>query len=470
MLRTLVLALGLAGAISVGAVDQVWLIGGGPDVFSSQAQIEANVLWARRVIAGLPGQRVVHIWFGDGEDPAPDVTEWSAPEETRRSMQPLARVMDTHWSNGDSYRNHRIPKVEGSTEAEHLSADLVSAFQRLGEYDQGWLIFNGHGKQHKDFNNSIELWNRTWLYADELEALVNLAPARTRLRFLFTQCYAGAFTRLAVQGSERCGFVAEAADRQAEGCSAAIDTASFQDYSTHYFAALAGKNRDGRSLANDPDRDGDGRVSPLEAHYYTLLTADSSDIPRATSEALLEQWRPWYLPILLPVFDAEQNRYAALAQELMQAVGIVPGGDVEREIRLRRAQLETQRQSYEQSRGDLAQAIGDIRPWMENEVLRRWPRAAYPYTLNFQRFLEEDLEKAQTFILRHPEYQNLKGLQDTYWAQDEQLLDNERALTRLEKIEHLLQLSRVLATLRAIGPTELEQRFEQLLGCESEPF
>lgn len=63
--------------------NQVWLVGGGPNLFSSQVQIEANVLWAQKAISGLPGKRRIRIRFTDGNDPAADVVEWREPAETR---------------------------------------------------------------------------------------------------------------------------------------------------------------------------------------------------------------------------------------------------------------------------------------------------------------------------------------------------------------------------------------------------
>jgi len=74
------------------ATDHVWLIGGGGDLESSQAQIEANVIWARDVLQGLPGERELHVYFTDGDDPTKDVKEWHRPADTPASLQPLARV------------------------------------------------------------------------------------------------------------------------------------------------------------------------------------------------------------------------------------------------------------------------------------------------------------------------------------------------------------------------------------------
>ena len=114
--------------------------------------------------------------------------------------------------------------------------------------------------------------------------------------------------------------------------------------------------------------------------------------------------------------------------------------------------------------------VRTLRESLENELLRHWPEAGYPYTGAFQRFLTQDVDEAQAFILAHPDYPRLVELQNGIQEMDQQLLDLERAITRLEKIEHLLHLSRALVLLRTLGPGELERHYDALLGCESEPF
>ena len=65
-----------------------------------------------------------------------------------------------------------------------------------------------------------------------------------------------------MSGANRCGFFATVHDRKAAGCTADIDEANYQEYSTYFFAALRGKTRTGTPIT-PPDYDGDGRVSPL---------------------------------------------------------------------------------------------------------------------------------------------------------------------------------------------------------------
>ena len=57
----------------------------------------------------------------------------------------------------------------------------------------------------------------------------------------------------------------------------------------------------------------------------------------------------------------------------------------------------------------------------------------------------------------------MRELQDEYWRLDDRLLDNERALSRLEKIEHLRRLAQARTALEALGPEDLLARYRALL-------
>src|SRR4030042_648641 len=56
----------LLGVNPVQAADHVWIVGGGPNLGSSQAQIELNVNWVIQVLNSSPGARQLHIYYTDG--------------------------------------------------------------------------------------------------------------------------------------------------------------------------------------------------------------------------------------------------------------------------------------------------------------------------------------------------------------------------------------------------------------------
>ena len=461
----------LPGAPAVLAdAAAVWVIGGGPDVYESQVQIERNVLWVLRAMDSLPGEREVRVFFTDGQEATPDVHEWSRPPETAAALQPLARVFDAYWRNGLRYRNHRIPNVAGTTEADRLAEDLGADLRALKPGDQGWLLFIGHGTQGEDLDNRLELWNRTQLSVSDLQALLDQAPPETRLRFLFAQCYAGAFARLATPGSDRCGFLAAPPDQVSEGCSAAVEKSDYEDYSTFFFAALTGRPRNHSGLNGRPDWDSDGHVTPLEAHFHVLTTAFSADIPRSTSEALLLEWRPGDLPDLLAGMRGDENEYLAMAVAMMRSIGIDPDTEPGKEMQRRQLGLQDQWERLVQDQERLRQEIAAAQGDLQRQVRRRWPRAAAPYTLAFKQFLAEDLGAAQAFIEAHPEYPELRRRQELFLEQEDQALRLRRERNQLYKIAHVARLGRLKAALELEGPADLQERYRRLRECESAPF
>ncbi len=453
------------------ATDYVWLIGGGPSLEESQAQIEQNVIWARDVISHAAGDRVLRVYFTDGADPAKDVTEWKPSEETAESLQPLARVLNSYWSNGELYRNHRLGEVAGGTEAGFLRAELARDLQRLKPGDRALVVFNGHGGYDgaDTSHNTIALWNDTEMTVDDTDALLSRLHPEVSLRFIFTQCYSGAFARLAAPGKDWCGFLAEADDRPAEGCSASVDIGDYRDYSTFFFAALAGKDRQETPLTVNADRNGDGSVSLREAHLYALLAGRSSDLPRSTSEVYLEDWTPWYLrwPAWSPKRSAP-NEYDDLVRELVQREGIESGKMMLGEIRSRRRDLETEASRLSREQTQLVHANSKLRLAMQEELFRRWPEARNAYTNNHRRFLERDLSAAQQFILSDPRYAELSTNQDKYWELERALVNNERALTQLEKIQWIAQLARTRALFERFASDEQQQTYKRLLACEDQ--
>ena len=82
----------LAGPLPALAADHVWIIGGGPLPGSSQAQIEHNVNWVIQVLNGSAGTRQLHLYYTDGQAPGKDVVLWQPPNESKNTLQPLARV------------------------------------------------------------------------------------------------------------------------------------------------------------------------------------------------------------------------------------------------------------------------------------------------------------------------------------------------------------------------------------------
>ncbi len=468
------------------ATDHVWIVGGGYEPRDSQAQIEQNVIWARQVIKAAPGARKVTVFFTDGDAPGKDVKVWEPRPETAAAWQPLARVFAGHELNGEYYRNHRIIGVAGGTEAGVLRERLAREFSALAPADRALFIFNGHGGHDRKntARNTIQLWNSTSLNARDMETLFSRIDPAVPARFVFTQCYAGGFARLVRSGAgrasalspaNRCGFMAEAEDRPAEGCSAGVNANDYRDYTTYFFAALSGRTRQGRTLPVNPDRDGDGTVSLYEAHLYALRVAESADLPRSTSEDFLEHWRPGVLGWTRRLkrapapLDERENPYPRLAEEVARELAL-PAAANERhrqiEQRLQDYQDEDARQDEEYTR--LEREALALQRAIQHDVAQRWPEVMAPHTAAYHEFLQRDRDAAQQFIVRHASYPGLVAKQTRLAALTDANLDTSRKVTRLELVERLEMLGRQRERFAAMASDADKAAYAKLRACEEQ--
>lgn len=470
------------GATSAHAMDHVWIVGGGPNPGHSQAQIEFNVNWVIQVLNAGAGARQLHIYYSDGSGPGRDVVLWQPPAESKTSLQPLARVFGEQDANGERFYSHRVPNVAGGTEANGLKARLEKEFSELKPGDRALLIYNGHGSQ--DWNdpagNALLLWNDTQLSVRDVDRIMSHIDPGVPMRFIFTQCYSGGFSRLmhpqardtlALGEANRCGFFAESEDRESEGCAAGINAGDYRDYSTYFFAALNGRTRTGEAIGVNPDRNGDNVVSLYEAHLFALSQAHNADLPRATSEVFLDRWQPWYLRWIDTGAEPD-NAYGRIAREVAKKNGLPDSGPaLIEEMRVRRNAVTQKLSELEKEYETLGLEIEALQKEIRKEIGLRWPEALSPYTLNFVQFLKKDLDAAQDFILSHPRYPELATRQNRRAALESGEIANlDRDLTQLDKILRLRNLARLQSQFERHATEEERGWYRRLQSCEAQPL
>jgi len=429
MIRKL-LVLTIAAA-PVMAETRVSLIGGGDTLEHSQVQIESNVGWLQTIFREREIETRTYFGSGDGEES--DVA-YLAPTE----LAAAGTVLLPHEPR-IRYRRHELPDVAGSTRKPELTEALRRDLGSLAPGDDALVIFNGHGGiDHADTrNNYLKLWDEGRMTVSDLESLLDAAPNGTPVRFVMAQCYSGAFARLIYDDphdasgfrSNRCGFMSEAADRLAEGCSLSLEESEFRDYTTYFFAALAGRTRSDEPIeAQAVDRDRDGLVSFRESHFYALLNAHSADLSRSTSEQYLEDWSPWYLR-----FDSlrenDRSVYWSLAEELAQRYG-----------------WQTRPAMLSALRGQYARAVDD----------------ADARRISAQKGLRALRERPDATPQR-----DALEMQRTAEAAGRESRDATRMLTQVEKIYRLRQLARLEQALEQYGNAEERARYGELVQCEA---
>jgi hypothetical protein len=122
-------------------------------------------------------------------------------------------------------------------------------------------------------------------------------PSDRPLVLVMAQCYSGGFANLIFQDGQPghpvrdwdfVGFFSATGDREAAGCTPEVDEFDYQDFTTHFFAALSGITRDGTPLTG-ADVNQDGKVSMLEAYAWANIHDISVDVPLCTSDFYLRQ-------------------------------------------------------------------------------------------------------------------------------------------------------------------------------------
>nr|WP_236649253.1 hypothetical protein [Rhodopirellula sp. SM50] len=297
-----VVASALLAPLPVRAADYFLTIGGGYSPAGNQASLENNVLFFQRVLDETNlDQRHNDVFFSDGSANGADV-QVIDPQTIPKANRLMAEFFGSRSSLGLSYRNHRIPEVRGSTRPENIRKwfDEVGVTMTTG--DRLLLFVTAHGNKSADskdpYNTTIATWNNSSIKMREFVSLLDRLAVGVDVVAIMVQCHSGGFAKLIYNGGDpdrglspqrRCAFFATVHDRPAAGCTPEVDESSYVEYSTYFWAALSGRSRTGDPI-NPPDYNHDGIVSFDEAHAYTILTADTIDLPIKTSGEFLSQY------------------------------------------------------------------------------------------------------------------------------------------------------------------------------------
>lgn len=468
---TLLLAVGFVTSNAAQA-DEAIIIGGGYDLLSSQGQIELNVQYARQSL--LDKGLDVTTFFTDGGKPGNDVFA-QHQEPLNSTFEPVARVFGDYLEQNREYRSSNLTDISGSTRRDSLLPELKRLLSSAAS--PVWLLYNGHGNQSSSTPDQVtlELWEKTRVTANELHGV--LEATDQTVRYAFTQCYSGGFHALAYDkpvGSltpaspQRCGFTAVSAYSLAEGCSASINTDDYRDYTTHFFAALTGFNRNGSIVASEPDTDQNGEVSPREAHLYSLLNANSTDISLASSEDFLERWEPWYLKWTPNVRDLPENEYAKLFRELALNLNVPLEQNSVRTIRHELDKLADIRATVSDKIAAIHAATKRLRHQIAEPVIAQWPAILGPYTQGFQALSRDGgLSTISDAISADPAYNSLVETQASLAELQIERLTLKRQTANLQKLLHLRRLAALRQQLTDFGSQTDIDTYNKFVQCES---
>jgi hypothetical protein len=527
---------------AVFAKDYFLTIGGGFDPDNNQVSLEKNVAFLQSVLAEERPDRPPHeIYFADGDDDARDV-HFRDPEFAK-TCPPARRMMAEIFGDPNSmdfvYRNHQVAPVAGPIEKELLDARFHSLATELRAGDRLTIYVTGHGgpattgrggrrrgRGRNPYDTTIYLWNDERLSASEFSTWLDRLPRDVTVILVMVQCHAGGFAHAIFnQGASanglaphaRCGFFSQVHDRAAAGCTPDVDEADYQEYSSFFWAALAGRTRAGEPLTGI-DFDGNGAVSFAEAHAYAVLASDTIDIPLRTSDVLLREFSQTQIAVQQAARSTGAaagrrgfrgrsglGRRGSRAIERLQSAE-TPESPVETEImalagpiarlaemaRPEQRAILTQLPSKLGLRGDItveevqrrlavAEREIDLSDERLNEALDReddalatvqdelrliWPELNSDYSPTAMALASERADEFVQDVNRLASYRELLRAREEKVRAADARLDAERTEAKMQRLLRTCEEVILAANLSKVAPAEIVARYEQLVQLE----
>ena len=413
------------------ARDFFLTIGGGHSRESNQASLEKNVLFYQQVLKeqNIPAAQQ-SVYFASGIPGSNDVQAVDAASLPKANRL-MAEFFGTERDLGMHYRTSEVPDVRGATTRENIQNWFIGVGKSLKAGDRLILYVTAHGEKSEDRKNpyetSIMLWNDEKLTVSEFVALLDSLPEGVSVVAVMVQCYTGGFARFIYDKADpenglakqnRCGFFATVHDRVAAGCTPDVDETTYVEYSTYFWEAQAGHTRAGKPIVA-PDYDGDGTVSFAEAHAYTVLNADTIDLPLTTSSEFLSvesKFQDDEHPKLLPK-DAPYDTIHELATPAERAVldGLSKQLDLAGNNRIAAAQRESRPTRRGRSRGGEPSArrrAARLRDTIADDLKDRWPELANVLNPGAVELVTTRSKEFVEAVEAHPKYKEYREQKD----------------------------------------------------------
>ena len=297
LLFALGLLLGGSAFAQNAAPLRTLIVSGGPDTEYNQYAIESNA----RYVESLTGQsswRRIHFADGKLNSRTISVAQNSPAFRARRA---LAWILDEDLPEDKVVAQaSTLKQIDGASTPASVARALLD-FSQPTPGQRGLLYFTGHGSPggsqfFPDYQNTtFALWNDNEVSVREVARSLSAWPAQNPLFVVMVQCHSGGFANLIFQDGDPkkpllnrdiAGFFSATGQRMAAGCTSEVNERDYQDFTTHFFAALSGISRDGRKVSG-ADYDHNGAVSGSEAFAWAGLNDLSIDVPVSTSDAYL---------------------------------------------------------------------------------------------------------------------------------------------------------------------------------------
>ena len=502
----LLLASGFACGGARGS-DFFLTVGGGYDPQGNQVSLERNVDFFRQVLAERRPDRPPHdiFFFADGADSHRDLQYRDPDFECSAGRRIAIELFGDADDLEIAYRNHTLEGVRQATSPRAIRDRLRDLGRQMGGDDRLMVYVTAHGGSGEDEsprNTSIYTWNHRRFRASEFENWLDQTPQAAPVVMVMVQCYAGGFANVIFNDADpdkglsrqlRAGFFAQVHDRPAAGCTPEVNQETYQEYSSFFFAALAGHDRNGIAIEG-ADYDGDGKVSFAEAHAYAVCESETIDIPVRTSDAFLDYYstdgttnespyaksrsssEPRRLPAAelvraegsLPVLLSRADDVdRAIARRLLSKLGLDQRGTAQ-QVNEARDRIGRQLRRARRSAGRAASSHRRARERVKSEVLREWPELDADLSPMLAALMAERSEEFARKVTSMPNYQTMIRLAKASDTSSQESLDAKEDEALVLRLERTLDRIAKQANLPQMAPPEVVERYQALVALESQ--
>jgi len=476
--------------MAISGADHFLTIGGGYSPAGNQVSIEKNIQFYQRVIDGVGISSAPHdLYFSDGKAPGRDVQFEPAESNVPDANRLLAKLFGSEKYLDLQYRDHEVEKVTGMTSPEAIESWFKKTGATLEKGDRLILYATAHGGRSQDkknlHNTKLYLWNTRPIDVSRVAELIDDLPDGVQVTLIMAQCYSGGFAHTIFPSGDPkkgdqervvAGFFSTTHDRMAAGCTPDIDEENYDEFSSHFWAALLGQSRTGKPIES-ADYDGDGSVSFAEAHAYTVLVSETIDIPQKTSDAFLRkrsQFKDKEHPNLLSK-ETPFSEIEKLANSLETTVlsRLSESLDLEGEkryetARKRAEEIAKKRKQLAEEEKKEKRNYDSVRTALRQAVTARWPEVANLLKPESIRLITENGDELVSVVEGHPRHaawvksgKKRKQLVDERFRLDKDWAKLQRFLVACDSI--LLE-----ENLKRLDRPESWERYEKLIAAEGE--
>jgi hypothetical protein len=315
----------------------------------------------------------------------------------------------------------------------------------------------------------MDMWGSPPMTMREFSRELDKVDAGVEVVMIMVQCHSAGFANViyndgdfhkGISEHRRVGFFATTAARLSAGCTPEMREEDYQDFSTHFFAALSGKTRTGKAVEK-PDYDRKGFTSYEDAFTYVLLNDETIDIPMMTSDQLLRDFSRYrgqdgvgellvrnaaYSVVLQGATRAQQAALEGLSKQLG-----LDGDQRIADARTMARDLQQQRTRLERDRRAMETTVEQSRGRLRDALLQRYPELGVPWHPETIKMLTGNgVDELRKFVESQGEwktYTDASAKADALDSKDEELEDKwcktQRFLERAQSVILALNLPRV---------------------------